>query len=765
MASKLQKLPPELAALSRRIKQYIEIENFERVRELISEAVRNNPEDSLTLQLAIHTYIGTRDYDKATSAANHLRKLEGFKLKGDMYINSVECAQALEETQYDKALEKARNAYEIDKNEYLTNYQLARCLYHKNDMGNTLPSLIDTCKSIDKTEEICILELNYLYKSKKLDELQKIVRKENMMNPNSKIAVYGKQLFIKSTKASDEEDSADRANSVIDEAELADAMKNLNDLIGLKTVKNEIDKYKRTIQFEAIRKQKLGYDNEEKQRYNFIFSGNPGTGKTTVARLFAKIFKALGILKKGHLVEVDRSGLVGEYIGQTAIKTKQAIDEAMGGVLFVDEAYTLGGKGENDFGKEALETILKAAEDHRGDLVIILAGYKNEMNQLMEMNPGLKSRFNKFLYFEDYTEEELVQIANRYLDKENYYLTPSGEKAFMQVISKRKVDEKFGNAREVELVIRAAIEQKALNIDFDKIDLMDDKELRTITATEFGINLEESADDKIKNSYAKLDRLIGLENVKKNIRNLVSYVDYQKAEKERGMAVSIPSLHMVFSGNPGTGKTTVALLVSEILRDMGILKKGHLVTAERQDLVAEYVGQTATKTAAKIKEAYGGVLFIDEAYSLVSSGESDFGKEAIATLIKEMEDNRDKLVVILAGYTDDMLKLLEANSGFSSRISDNIIFEDYTPEELYQIFIYNCDKEGYNLNQEVEPYVRQWLQYQYDHRNKNFGNAREVRKLFENMKIALATRVQENQLQGDDRRIFVVDDVIAYTER
>ncbi|NLK28601.1 MAG: AAA family ATPase [Clostridiales bacterium] len=602
-----------------------------------------------------------------------------------------------------------------------------------------------------------MLEMDYLYKTKQIDQLKKIVRKEGLLNPNSKVMEYGKQLLSRKNNTTNKEPIEDKSG--IDEQELNQAMEKLNDLIGLHSVKSEIEKYKKTIQFETIRNQRLGISSEEKHRYNFVFSGNPGTGKTTVARLFAKLFKGLGLLKEGHLVEVDRSDLVGEYIGQTAIKTKKAIDDALGGVLFVDEAYTLAGKGENDFGKEAIETILKAAEDYRGELVIILAGYRDEMNQLMEMNPGLKSRFNKFLYFEDYTEDELLQIAKRLLEKEKYYLTETGEKAFQQVIAKSKVDEKFGNAREVEQVIRAAIEQKALNIDFNNLDEIDLKQLQAITAKEFGVDLELNAEDRIQISYQKLEKLIGLANVKKKVRDLVAFINYQKEEMERGIVDRIPSLHMVFSGNPGTGKTTVARLISEIFRDMGILKKGHLVTAQREDLVAEYVGQTAIKTAAKIKEAYGGILFIDEAYSLVSSGQNDFGKEAIATLIKEMEDNRDKLVVILAGYTDDMEELLVTNPGFKSRISNYIEFEDYTPEELFEIFVYNCKNEQFTYEPEVESYVKEWLHHRYEHRDKNFGNAREVRRLIEQMKLRLANRVQAYDIQGDNRRCFVLEDV------
>lgn len=708
------------------------------------------------MRMAVLNYILIHEFQKARSAAEHIRELEGYKLHGNSYIAAVECSRYLEEGLYEKSLDYAKEAYEINSEEYLTGYLLAKCLYYTNVKDPRLLSLINECKEKEATDEIKILELDYLFKIREFDTLKKLVRKYNMLNPNSKVSIYGTQRVSRINKEANE---AEELSTGIDEQGLTEAMEKLNSLIGLGSVKEEIEKYKKTIIFETIRKQKLGLLSEEKQRYNFIFSGNPGTGKTTVARLFGSIFKALGILKEGHLVEVDRAGLVGEYIGQTAIKTKKAITDAMGGVLFVDEAYSLAGRGENDFGREALETILKAAEDFRGEIVIILAGYKYEMSRLMEMNPGLQSRFNKFLYFEDYSEAELLQIAKRLLDKEGYYFTSSGEKAFLQVIAKHMVDEKFGNAREVELIIRAAIEKKALDLNLEDPDNLEDSILRRITAKEFGVDLEESAESKIENSYRKLNEMIGLDSVKKNITGLLSLVEYQKAENDRGIKNSMPSLHMVFMGNPGTGKTSVALIISEILRDMGILKKGHLVVASRQDLVAEYVGQTAQKTASKIKEAYGGVLFIDEAYSLVSSSENDFGNEVVAVLIKEMEDNRDKLVVILAGYTDEINELLDTNPGFKSRINNYIVFNDYTPSELFEIFQLYCRKELFTISSEAEHYLKELLQKQYDNRDKNYGNAREIRKLFETMKINLAYRVQSQQIQGDARRCFIMEDL------
>ena len=195
------------------------------------------------------------------------------------------------------------------------------------------------------------------------------------------------------------------------------------------------------------------------------------------------------------------------------------------------------------------------------------------------------------------------------------------------------------------------------------------------------------------------------------------------------------SYHFMFLGNPGTGKTTIARIVSKIFNAMGILKKGQLVEVTRADLVGQHIGETGIKTLDKIKEAYGGVLFIDEAYSLNSKSESDFGKEAISTLIKEMEDNRDRLLVIMAGYTDEMKELQNMNPGIKSRIGFTVKFEDYNPTEMIKIFNDFCAKGNYKLELNAEWKLFRIFKYLYDHRERNFGNARLVRQYFQQVYI------------------------------
>ena len=244
--------------------------------------------------------------------------------------------------------------------------------------------------------------------------------------------------------------------------------------------------------------------------------------------------------------------------------------------------------------------------------------------------------------------------------------------------------------------------------------------------------------------YQELEDLIGLENVKQEVKSLANFVKLQKQRQQKGLKTPKLSYHLVFTGSPGTGKTTVARIVARIYKDLGILKKGHTVETDRSGLVAEYVGQTATKTNAIVDSALNGVLFIDEAYALVPEGSGqDYGQEAISTLLKRMEDDRDMLVVIIAGYTNEMKRFIDSNPGLQSRFNRYINFPDYSAQELVKIFHMYMKKNQYTISDEADTLLKEKLDYAVEHKDRNFGNARYVRNVFEK-----AIQMQANRLEG-----------------
>lgn len=259
----------------------------------------------------------------------------------------------------------------------------------------------------------------------------------------------------------------------------------------------------------------------------------------------------------------------------------------------------------------------------------------------------------------------------------------------------------------------------------------------------------------------ELNSLIGLESVKKEITTLANFIRIQKEREKKGLKATTVSYHCVFTGNPGTGKTTVARIVARIYKELGVLQSGHLVETDRSGLIAEYLGQTAVKTNKKIDEALDGILFIDEAYSITEGAGQDFyGKECVATLLKRMEDDRERLVVIVAGYTKEMQDFLQANPGFQSRFNRYIEFPDYSPEELFEIFALSLQKFEYRLTAEAEAKLRIYLQYAYEHKDKNFGNGRFVRNTFEKTMECQANRLAViGRLSMDDLTTITESDI------
>lgn len=498
----------------------------------------------------------------------------------------------------------------------------------------------------------------------------------------------------------------------------------LNELIGLAGIKESIKK---------IKAYALMNKDSGSMSLHMCFLGNPGSGKTEVARLIADILYENGILPKKKFVEVDRSGLVSQYFGATAEKTSQVIKRAMGGVLFIDEAYALGnnadGGGITDYGKEAIDTLVKAMEDHRGEICVILAGYRNEMQKMMEVNPGFKSRIQFTLDFPNYSREELREIALLMLGKRDYAIGEAALNRILDITDIKRKEPNFANAREIRNILDQVImcqNLRCAGTNDKEIGLVDVN--RYIQDAKIYLPKDSAGSNgKVISGEEELEQLVGLETVKRMVRKIKAYA-------KRNQGLSDFNLHMCFYGNPGTGKTEVARILSRILYDAGVMDEAKLVETDAHGLIGKYVGETAPKTLQKIDEAMGGVLFIDEAYALTTDashdgGNTSYGDEAIAVLLKEMEDRRGHFCAIFAGYKNEMKEMLGSNPGMESRIQFTLEFPDYTRDELQFIALSFLKKKKYSVSDDAMSLLLNI--FEYYRQQPNFANARTVRNVLD----------------------------------
>ncbi len=518
---------------------------------------------------------------------------------------------------------------------------------------------------------------------------------------------------------------------VPEERSLDDILGDLDRYIGMDEVKKAVREIAFTV-YNSVQRAQRGLGDQEKAGIHIVLTGNPGTGKTTIARKLGEILEAIGYLDSGHVVEVDRSKMVSPYQGETPKVVDRLCDKAMGGILFVDEAYTLapvsqGGERDQQ-GAQALEQLMKRMEDDRGKFVVIAAGYRQEMDNLFRINPGVRSRFSYFLNIDDYTPDQLFAIMQVFAKEKKYVFTPEAKQLALKMITEiyNSRDKDFANGRTMRQLFDKICSKQAERLQKGNMAMLTNEQMMSIDVADIPYEAPKSVN--YTDCLSKLNGMVGLAGVKKEISNLAAFLNLQI---RRGETNTFQGKHYIFTGNPGTGKTTVARIMADVFRTLGILSRGQLVEADRSKLVAGFSGQTAIKTNQLIDSAMGGVLFIDEAYTLKSNDGDSFGAEAIDTLLKRLEDDRGKFICIVAGYTDQMHDFIDTNPGLKSRFTQTIHFDDYTPDELTEIFINLAKGKNFTVDEETKGAIHRQFEQLYLRRDKNFGNAREARRIFD----------------------------------
>ena len=487
------------------------------------------------------------------------------------------------------------------------------------------------------------------------------------------------------------------------------------DIVGLDSVKQKLKRIVTT-----MLKQR---DDKAKNANTLCFFGNDGTGKGLCAEYLAQLLYKNELVSYPHARICMSTSLA--YCG-----VRKVFDETAAGVLMIENFELLETDSDSwfyrEYGKQTIAELCNQIEKYAGDIIVILSGNEKRINDILHDNPDLKARVNYQLRFANYTVDELMSIGDIYLQKRNYQITDDAKEQVTKTLNYLLTDGSFENANAIYKLYQGVFEFQA---DRTK----DNKDDRMITIEDVKMFSHDSRifrDFRVEktDAHAMLDRLIGLEKVKKQVKRFRAF-----AQKHKEDFVKNNNLHMCFTGNPGTGKTEVGKIMAQILYEDGILSSNKLVFATRADLCAEYVGQTAPKVRKVVNSALGGVLFIDEAYALMTGygSDYDYGAEAVAELVSLMEEHRGQFMVIFAGYKHETMKLIESNTGLKSRVNHFIDFETYNEDQLMQILDLMLTDANYTMDEDCKSKFRILLSKLKD--QEDFGNARTVRNILEKL--------------------------------
>ena len=491
---------------------------------------------------------------------------------------------------------------------------------------------------------------------------------------------------------------ADLKNTQVEAADIPEvilpdptpAIQKLNSLVGLDNIKKRILDHTSLVRLNKIRSEHGLYN--KMPPMHMVFTGNPGTGKTTIAKYLGEIYHGIGVLSSGHVVETERSKLIGRFFGDAETFTLEALRKASGGILFIDEAYTLFVKADDtkDYGLRVIETLLTFLSQDEPDVMVILAGYTKEMNEMLESNPGLKSRFPYVFEFEDYTPAQLFQIGKMVLEHENYKLTPEAEKKLSDYIidEYNHKDEHFGNGRFITRLITTQIipslSRRLMTVPADQLtnDILVRIEACDVPSVRrHGLHLEAFDELMLRSALEKLDSLVGLDTVKKALHDYVTISCLQ--HKQDTLVLKPANLCWEFIGSTGTGKSTVAEILAEILQGLGILKQGHVVSVNAEELAGNDNYQVLERA---IKKADDGLLFLD--MDAPNYQKDQFASLRMWVLSKIIERHQTTALVVAQVTSGEEAIAKSLAAGGVASYHNSIIFDDFTTDQLSAILRY-----------------------------------------------------------------------------
>ncbi|CAD7958049.1 unnamed protein product [Amoebophrya sp. A120] len=534
-----------------------------------------------------------------------------------------------------------------------------------------------------------------------------------------------------------------------------DLEKELEKFYDAEGIKAQLRRVKRWVEVqrkrsEAANQQQDGSNDIGLKPLTFLFRGQLGTGKTTIARHLTHLLRDLGVINRGQLIETSRKELTASY-GEGDKTVTKVWKAALGGVLFIDDIGQAADEKNDRSGGHTLEEALYSIMKHWDQISRSFTTWPQPMCLILSypQNASLPERLQpiqneaRSFDFDDYNEECIAHILEANIKARNFSSTNIKSESLLNVVRgavARGMGQEFPNALLAEKLLNDAIQKQTERVWMK--DTMSWEGLTTLCEDDF--LTEHKGQQEQRDALAKLEKIVGLSEVKSFVKSLHAQLSVEMQRRLAGINAGTAShtLHMIFTGSPGTGKTTVARVIAELLRSLGLLRKGHLIEADRSSLVAGYSGQTALKTKAVVESALGGVLFIDEAYALVQGdGRDSFGHEALDTLIKMTEDHRGNLVVILAGYIKEMQRLLDSNPGLCSRFPNKLNFENYTLDEMFEIGESMLLADNLKLYGGIQDKAGLAFKQKLQSLGANHGNGRSVRNILEEAKRNMAVRL------------------------